>query len=192
MTGDGAGDGTGAGDGDGDGDPPTENDGQRFDRLPATPADRTVPGRVSRAEVLDWWAERYGVPPATFADHGFWEKGNGKVWIAHAAVSHPDPVRIEALGLKFLRTRREHWKPTTNAVQRFGDAATRNVIALDAEEAARFVAGEDQDIAWDGDWGYLIAAHDCGGERAPLGVGLYLHGELRSTVPKGRRQGHRT
>jgi NOL1/NOP2/fmu family ribosome biogenesis protein len=148
-----------------------ENDGQRFDRLPATPADRTVPGRASRAEVLDWWEERYGVPPETFADHGFWEKGAGKIWAVHAAVSHPDPSGIEALGMKVLRTRQEHWKPTTDGVQRFGDAATRNVIDLQGGEAARFVAGEDQDLAWDGDWGYLIAAHDCGGERAPLGVG---------------------
>ncbi|MFB6280592.1 MAG: hypothetical protein ABEH40_01055 [Haloferacaceae archaeon] len=188
----------GAGDGeatDGSGpdraDAPPENDGRRFDRLPATPDGRVVPGRPARSEVLDWWAERFGIEPATFADHGFWEKGRGKVWAVHDAVEHPDPSRIEALGMTVLRTRGEHWKPTTNAVQRFGGAATRNVIRLDADEAARFVAGEDVETAWDGDWGYLIAEHDPGGGPAPLGVGLYLHGELRSQIPTGRRQEHR-
>ncbi|MFB6302610.1 MAG: hypothetical protein ABEH78_07100 [Haloferacaceae archaeon] len=175
----------------GDGSEPPENDGGQFDRLPATPDERTVPGRPSREAVLDWWDERFGIGPETFADHSFWEKGNGKIWAVHAAVDHPAPSRIEALGMTVLRTRQEHWKPTTNAVQRFGDAATRNVIRLDADEAARFVAGQDGEVAWDGDWGYLIAAHECGGGTAPLGVGLYLHGELRSTVPKGRRQEHR-
>jgi NOL1/NOP2/fmu family ribosome biogenesis protein len=181
----------------GDGEPergagaPPENDGGQFDRLPATPADRVVPGRPSREAVLDWWEERFGIEPATFAEHSFWEKGNGKVWAVHAAVDHPDPSRIEALGMTVLRTRQEHWKPTTNAVQRFGAAATRNVIVLGADAAARFVAGRDQEVAWDGDWGYLIAAHDLAGDRVPLGVGLYLHGELRSQVPKGRRQEHR-
>ena len=166
-------------------DAPT-NDGQRFDRLPATPADRVVPGRASRAEVLDWWDDRFGIPPETFDGHTFWEKGKGKVWAFAGDVA--DPIAVEGLGMSLLRTRQEHWKPTTNAVQRFGRGATRNVVVLDPEPAARFARGEDQELAWDGDWGYLIAAHEIAGGVEPIGVGLYLHGELRSTVPKGRRE----
>jgi NOL1/NOP2/fmu family ribosome biogenesis protein len=160
-----------------------DNDGQRFDRLPATPADRTVPGRASRQEVLEWWEDRFGIDPETFADYSFWEKGAGKVWAFAGAVADPAPV--EAIGLTFLRTRQEHWKPTTTAAFRFGELASRNVIELDPAAAARFVRGDDQDLEWDGDWGYLIATHEVAGERAPLGVGLYLYGELRSRVPKG-------
>jgi NOL1/NOP2/fmu family ribosome biogenesis protein len=163
-----------------------ENVGQRFDRLPATPDDREVPGRASRREVVDWWHDRFGVPPETFDGCTFWEKGKGKIWAFHGDI--PDPIRVEGLGMAVLRTRQEHWKPTTNAVQRFGTHATRNVVDLDPAEAARFVAGEDQDLDWDGDWGYLIAAHEIAGEREPLGVGLFLYGELRSVVPKGRQE----
>jgi NOL1/NOP2/fmu family ribosome biogenesis protein len=90
--------------------------------------------------------------------------------------------------MSVLRTRGDHWKPTTNAVQRFGHRAERNVIDLTREQAEAFVAGEDQEVPWDGDWGYLIATHDIAGETEPLGVGLYLHGELRSQIPKGRRR----
>ncbi|WP_152041755.1 DUF7122 family protein [Salinigranum salinum] len=162
------------------------NDGQQFDRLPATPADREVPGRASRAEVLDWWDDRFGVPAGTFDGHSFWEKGAGKIWIFAGDVA--DPTRVEGLGMTFLRTRQEHWKPTTVAAQRFGGLATRNVVDLSPEEARRFAAGEDQELAWDGDWGYLIATREIAGERAPLGVGLYLHGELRSVVPKGTQE----
>ncbi|WP_121821948.1 DUF7122 family protein [Halostella salina] len=167
------------------GDAPT-NVGQRFDRLSATPDDREVEGRASRREILDWWDERFGVPPETFDDHTLWEKGAGKIWIF--AGDTPSPVEIEGLGMTFMRTRQEHWKPTTEAVQRFGDRAERNVISLSREAAERFVAGEDQALDWDGDWGYLIAAHELAGADAPLGVGLYVHGELRSRVPKGRRR----
>ncbi len=163
-----------------------ENDGSRFDRLPATPADRTVEGRPTRGEALGWWEERFGIDPGRFADFSLWEKGAGKVWIV--AGDAPDPIEIEALGMTFLRTRQEHWKPTTNAVQRFGRAATRNVIDLPPDQARRFVAGEDQDVEWDGDWGYLIAAHEITGDREPIGVGLYTYGELKSLVPKGRRR----
>jgi NOL1/NOP2/fmu family ribosome biogenesis protein len=162
------------------------NDGLQFDRLPVTPADREVPGRASRAEVLDWWDERFGVPPGTFDGHSFWEKGAGKIWIFAGDVA--DPTRVEGLGMTFLRTRQEHWKPTTVAVQRFGHLATRNVVDLSPEEARRFAAGADQELAWDGDWGYLIATRAVADERVPLGVGLYLHGELRSVVPKGTQE----
>lgn len=162
------------------------NNGQRFDRLPTTASERAVEGRATREEVLAWWDERFGIEPATFEEHTFWEKGAGKIWIFHGEA--PSPVEIEGLGMTFLRTRQEHWKPTTNAVQRFGHHAERNTIELTREQAQRFVRGEDQDLDWAGDWGYLIAAHDLAGNPEPLGVGLYLYDELRSVVPKGRRR----
>jgi hypothetical protein len=66
--------------------------------------------------------------------------------------------------------------------------ATQNVVELDPDRARRFVAGEDQELDWDGDWGFLIGAHDLAGRREPIGVGLYVYGELRSQIPKGRRR----
>jgi NOL1/NOP2/fmu family ribosome biogenesis protein len=163
-----------------------ENDPHRFERLPATEADREVEGRPTREAVLEWWDDRFGIEPAVFEAHTFWEKGAGKVWIyAGEAENSTD---VEALGMTFLRVRQEHWKPTTDAAQRFGRQATRNVIELDDEAARRFAAGEEQDLEWDGDWGYLIAAHEVAGRLEPLGVGLYTYGSLQSMVPKGRQR----
>lgn len=163
----------------------TDNDGTQFTRLPATSTDRTVEGRATRAEVLEWWETRFGIKAETFEKHTFWERGAGKIW-AFAAEA-PTPIAIEGLGMTMLRTRQEHWKPTTNAVQRFGKTATRNVIELDAEQAATFLDGEDQELDWAGDWGYLIASHRIGGAHEPIGVGLFVYGELRSRIPKGRQ-----
>jgi len=172
--------------GDDAGDDDPTNDGQRFDRLPETADDREVAGRASREEVLDWWAERFGIGRDVLGEYTFWEKGAGKVWVFNGEAD--DPSSVEAIGMTFLRTRQEHWKPTTRAVQRFGEHATRNVVELDPEAASRFVAGEDQEFPeWDGDWGYLIASHRIAGGTAPIGVGLYLYDELRSVVPKGSR-----
>ena len=164
----------------------SDNDSTAFTRLPATDTDRSNPERATRAEVLAFWDERFGVPPETFADHTFWERGAGKIWVSRG--EPPSPVDIEGLGLVFLRTRQEHWKPTLEAVQRFGDHAQQNVIHLEDEAAEAFVAGDDQEIAWDGDWGYLVVTHDIAGDPEPVGVGLYVYGELRSQVPKGRRR----
>ncbi len=162
-----------------------ENVGERFGRLPATADERAVPGRATREEVLAYFEERFGIPRGSFDGHTFWEKGAGKLW-AYAGEADSG-IEVEALGITLLRTRQEHWKPTTSAALRFGGAATENVVDLGEGEADAFVRGHDQRIEWDGDWGYLIAAHQLAGEREPLGVGLYLHGELRSVVPKGRQ-----
>lgn len=164
----------------------TENVSHRFDRLPATEADRTVEGRPTRTAVLEWWEDRFGIDPVVFEEHTFWEKGNGQIWALAGEAA--DPIEIEAIGMKVLRARQEHWKPTTNAVQRFGQHATTNVIELSRAEAARFVRGEEQELDWDDDWGYLIAAHEIAGKREPLGVGLFTYGSLQSMVPSGRQR----
>ena len=164
----------------------SENVSQRFDRLPETAEERDVEGRATREDVLSWWEERFGVDPAVFSEYSFWERGSGKVWILRG--EEPTPVDVEGLGMTFLRTRQEHWKPTLSAVQRFGQHASENVIHLTDDEAATFMAGDDQELDWDGDWGYLVVTHDMAGEPEPLGVGLYVYGELRSQVPKGRRR----
>ena len=163
------------------------NIGQQFDRLPATPDDRTVSGRASRKEIVDWWVEQYDANPKIFDPFTFWEKGAGKIWIFADDTS--SPIEVEGLGMTVMRTRQRHWKPTMSAAQRFAQHANKNVIELSGEEAVRFAQGENiQYEAWDGDWGYLIVAHELAGSLAPIGVGLYLYGELRSTVPKGRRE----
>jgi NOL1/NOP2/fmu family ribosome biogenesis protein len=160
----------------------------RFDRLPATDADREVERRPTREAVLEFWEERFGIGPETFAEYTFWERGKGKIWAFRDEFDLDSPVDIQGLGMSFLRTRREHWKPTTEAAQRFGRAATGNVIHLSREQAGRFLAGEDLDPEWDGDWGYLIVTHEVATRTEPIGVGLYVHDELRSQIPKGRRR----
>jgi len=165
---------------------PEENVGTRFDRLPATDAERTVAGRPTRQEVLEWWHERFGIDPAVFDGYTFWERGAGKIWVFYGDVPSPSPV--EGLGMTALRTRQEHWKPTLEAVQRFGHHATKNQIHLSRSEASAFLAGHDQALEWDGDWGYLIVTHEIATTTEPIGVGLYVYDELRSMVPKGRQR----
>ena len=164
----------------------TDNDSHRFDRLPETEADRAVEGRPTREAVVEFWTDRFGLPEETFDGYSFWERGNGKIWAFAGDLE--SPAEIEALGMSFMRTRQEHWKPSTEAVQRFGGRAERNVMTLSRAEAEAFLAGDDQELDWDGDWGYLIVSHELAGGSEPIGVGLYVHGELRSQIPKGRRR----
>jgi NOL1/NOP2/fmu family ribosome biogenesis protein len=160
----------------------------RFDRLPPTDADREVDRRPTREEVLEFWTDRFGVDSEVFDSYTFWERGKGKIWAFRDDFDLDSPVDIQGLGMSFMRTRREHWKPTTEAAQRFGRAASENVIRLSRSQAQRFLAGEDQEPEWDGDWGYLIVSHEIADRVEPIGVGLYVHDELRSQIPKGRQR----
>lgn len=163
-----------------------DNDGTRASRLPRTPEDRRVAGRPTRRAVLEFFGRRYGIPRDRFADHSFWEKGAGRVWAF--AGSAPSPQPVEAVGLPLVRVRQPYWKPTTVGARRFGGHANENVITVDEPTARRFFRGKDQSLAWDGDWGYLFVAHELGGTRAVIGVGLYVRGELQSMIPKGQRR----
>lgn len=160
------------------------NIGTQYDRLPASADDRVVSDRPTREAVVSFFHERYGIPPDTFGEYSFWEKGSGKIWAF--AGDAPSPIAVEALGIHVLRTNQRHWKPTTDAVQRFGRDADTHVVALTREQAIRFWRGETQSI--DASAGYVIVTHPIAGEQEPLGVGLSVRGELRSQIPKGRQR----
>lgn len=150
--------------------------------------------RAEREPVLEFWHEEFGVASETFDGYAFYEKG-GRIWAVRSGAvealggeKNLDALEYESVGLPLLRVGGEHDKPTTDALQRFGGAATRNVAELGAEEARKFVRGEtvktEFDEEEDGvDLGYVVARHD----GSVLGCGLYFPGELRSQVPKGRR-----
>ena len=161
---------------------PSDGVSERFDRLPSNPTHSEGP---SRAEVCVYFADRFGIDRSIFDPFTFWERGRGKIWAFRGTAE--SPVEAEGLGIHLLRTRGTHWKPTTTAVQTFGHHASRNVICLGAPADQKFWQGIDQSLEWDGEWGYLIVAHEVGGTYEPLGVGLYLDGTLRSVVPKARQ-----
>lgn len=149
---------------------------------------------AEREPVLEFWREEFGVPTDAFDGYAFYEKG-GRIWAVRSGTvealggeKNLDALEYESVGLPLLRVGGEHDKPTTDALQRFGGEATRNVAELDGEEAKEFVRGETVETEFDEeedevDLGYVIAKHD----GRVLGCGLYFPGELRSQVPKGRR-----
>lgn len=151
--------------------------------------------RVERDRVVGFWREKFGVPQETFDEYIFYKKGAKKVWaVRREAVGAvegdeaetPETLDYESVGLPLMRIGGEHDKPTTDALQLFGDAVTKNSVEVDAGDARAFVRGEDIDIEFGEDMvdlGYVVVKHD----GHVLGCGLYFPGELRSQVPKGRR-----
>ena len=152
--------------------------------------------KVDRDRVVSFWNDEFGVPVETFNGYRFYKKGARKIWavseetverlegLHQGSEGTLDAVDYESVGLPLMRVGGEHDKPTTDALQRFGDAATRKVIEVNADEARTFVRGNTVEREFDvEDLGYVVVQHD----GRVLGCGLYFPGELRSQVPKGRR-----
>jgi len=155
--------------------------------------------RIDRDEAISYWVSRFGVPEEAFDEYSFYMKGKRKAWavprsVVEALEGDPDEHELDSLdyetvGLPFVRLSGEFPKPTTDALQRFGGEATRNVVELNDKEAQSFAAGEDTEGTFGTERGYVIARHI--GTEAVIGCGLYIDDEgkevLRSLVPKGRR-----
>ncbi len=138
----------------------------------------------SRETVLEFWRRKFGVPVELFDGYELYMKGRSKVWIADSDADFPDSADYEAVGLPFLRVGDEHPKPTGDALQRFGEHATENVLDVGEEQARTFVSGDTVEMETrEVDLGYVIVRFT----GRVLGCGLYFPGELRSQVPKGRR-----
>jgi len=142
------------------------------DKSPFSPLDR--------AEVAELMESRFGIPPATFDIVSFYRKGRN-VW-AFSLPEIPD-LRCESVGLRFLSVRGKVPKPTTYALQLFGQFATKNYVDLSADEAEKFMAGDRQMLEADLENGYVVVSYRGG----VLGCGLYARGELVSQLPKERR-----
>lgn len=157
--------------------------------------------RIDRDRATSYWVSRFGVPEETFDNYVFYMKGKRKAWAVPREVVETlegdgdaegkqfDSLDYETVGLPFVRLSGEFPKPTTDALQRFGGAATRNTVSLDDRDTRSFVDGEDVEGRFDAERGYVVVQHSDTG--AVLGCGLYLDDEdnetLRSLVPKGRR-----
>ena len=141
--------------------------------------------KADRRAVVKWWAERFGVPEEVFEPYEFYLRGRNTIWALRKTDKLPASLRFEALGMVIMRRSKFGWKPTTNAIQVFGQHARKNTVDLNEEQMRAFVAGLDVKGPFEGvEEGYVVVRY--GGR--PLGCGLYKRGVLKSQVPKARRR----
>ena len=145
--------------------------------------------RLDGQPYLEWWHERFGLPPEAFAGLGFYQRGRSTVWTGVPDVDNLTGARVDAVGIPLLRLGARFWKPTTIAIITLASAATRNVADLDDHEASRFLAGLENCLQ-EADprcgkltTGFVVAR--LGG--VAIGCAEWHHGTLYSCVPKGKR-----
>ncbi len=149
---------------------------------------------VDRAEPIQYWKERFGVPESHFAPYHFFRRNKGAIWLADKSAVTLDGISCEAVGLAFLRHTGRFLKPTHSAVLLLGTLATRNVLQLPDALAWRFIARESfpwpkESVPEGGTHseiltpGYVIVRH----QQLAVGCGLWLNDTLTSQIPKGRK-----
>ena len=148
--------------------------------LPSSSRSRNIFEPLDSSFVADLWGERFGTPPSVFSGYIFFKKANS-VWAANDAIL--PRLSYEAIGMRIMNLKDRPWKPTTSALQVFGQYATKNLIHLDSAGARSFMEGKTLAVESDSESGYVVVFYR--GE--VLGCGLYSRGLLVSQIPKERR-----
>jgi len=138
--------------------------------------------------------ERLGIAPEVLADLRLLCTSN-VVWAirkSDALEEALDIFRAERTGLPLIRRVGKHWKPTTAALQAFGEHLTRGIVTLTAVELERLlIQGSLRGTRAELDEGYVAIR----GPEGIIGCGLYLNpipeegkveGLLRSQLPKAQ------
>ena len=121
------------------------------------------------------------MPLATFAGHHLVERP--KLYSLTPASRHLACLasfKVQTVGLPVLRKMRHHLKPTTVALQRFGQQAIRHRLELTRPQLQALLRGEDLPLCLDAEPGYMVLFY----EGDVLGCGLYMPGRLRSQIPR--------
>ena len=102
------------------------------------------------------------------------------LWSAIPYMERLAGLQVHSVGLPVLRIIRHHLKPTTAALQRFGNQATCNLLDLSEAQVVALLHEREQPLHLDIQPGYVILRH----AGHVLGCGLYTPGRLRSQLPQ--------
>jgi len=161
--------------------------------LPDEPAEAGLPQPAAgKAAVLQTLAQRFGLPPDTFAPYRIFKQNAKRVALVNQGHRPPVAPQPDASGISFVKTQMRYPKPSTAAAMIFGPEAQQNYIDLDRTQAERYLARQNVEVLerqteMCTGTGYLLVRH--GG--FVLGVGMYYPadtgsgGLIRSMFPKG-------
>ena len=93
-----------------------------------------------RRHVLGYFETRFGIPLAAFAGHHLLERRKVFVMLpVSAPLASFTWLKVHHVGLPVLRKIRQHLKPTTVVLLRFGAQATRHVLELSSAQVTELL-----------------------------------------------------
>jgi NOL1/NOP2/fmu family ribosome biogenesis protein len=134
-----------------------------------------------RNALFSYLEDRFGIAKGLFDEYLFFK--SSKNWFLSSIGSRLESAlryKISAIGLKAFQRVGAYVKPTTRFIQIFGYFATRAVVEIDEEQLEKLLGAETIPCDSALDHGYVILSI----KGRPLGLGLLLHGEIRSQLPR--------
>ena len=146
--------------------------------------DSSWPRWVKRSEkdqLLRLLQERFGIPKSVF-DNYYFLKRRLTIWLLSKddRVQDLASLRVESVGLPFLRRVKTHLKPTSAALQIFGRHASKNIVNLDSTQMKELAERKVIKGEFPVSPGYVIVAT----EGMFIGCALYFPGRLISQFPR--------
>lgn len=137
----------------------------------------------AKRSLLLYWEDRFGVGPKSFEGLDFFRKGDFVHAVSDELREAADTLGGADAGVQIVKyTRSGLFKPVTSGVQRFGAAATTNVVELDEEGLRSLVEGRKLEA--EGLQGFVILKM----RGVALGVGLCREGRLEGQLPRAMTQ----
>jgi NOL1/NOP2/fmu family ribosome biogenesis protein len=124
--------------------------------------------------------DRFGIKEDMF--DGFRVLKKNKGWWLHKDSAHLEKaarLKVLKIGIKAFEEIGQFVKPTTRLIQLIGCKATKARFELSQLELRKLVAGERLPVTMALENGYIILLY----KGQSLGLGLLIHGELRSQLP---------
>jgi len=137
-----------------------------------------------RSLTLYYLEKRFGISPEWFADFEFFASANGRIILGPKEID--SCLSPDTAGLLITRLGNTV-KPTTNLLQLVGTLITKNFVALERENAVRYIKGLDLEVTsaeiGDTTEGYVLVKYLA----FPLGCGLLKGTHIKNMLPKARR-----
>lgn len=136
----------------------------------------------SRQAVTTYLFERFGIPPSILEEYHLFEKKKGWFILRKSErIKDGAHLKISKIGLRAFRKVGRFIKPTTRFIQVFGRFATKAVIRLNVRQLRTLVLDGEIPVDLNLEKGYVILTLE---NDVILGLGFYIHGAVRSQLPK--------
>ena len=90
-------------------------------------------------------------------------------------------LKVSKVGLRAFRKVSQFLKPTTRFIQFFGRFATKNMFHVDMGQLQTLILTGEIPVGVNLEEGYVILTL---GDHRILGLGFYIHGGIRSQIPR--------
>ena len=137
--------------------------------------------RPERDPLLAFLQERFGIPRTLFNRYDLYKRGT-TVWLLNKDPRLRDlaALKVESVGFLLLRWVQSRLKPTSAALQLFGNHLNKNIVRLTPEQLRDLVERTELEGDFAASPGYVATVTDS----LVIGCALYVPGRLISQFPR--------